>query len=233
MQKLFYYQHFRHMLRLTSVIPNHSAIKNIIFDFGGVICGLDISKTEQKFREFGPSRPAASDSAVSQSQRFQTLVEDLETGAISPEKFRQEIRDNYVIPPSDDTIDETWNAMLLNIPEKRIRLLENLRSHFRIFLLSNSNQIHYKKYLRDFQLQTGYSDFNDLFEKAYFSFQVGLKKPGKEIFEFVLSKSGLYPSESIFIDDTPENVEAAMSIGLNGFYLHTGTEINDLFIETD
>lgn len=220
------------MLRLVSEIPNHSAIKNIIFDFGGVICGLDISRTEEKFREFGPSRPAISDSLISRAQRFQNLVEDLETGTISPEEFRQEIRDNYVIPPSDDTIDETWNAMLLNIPEKRIRLLENLRSHFRIFLLSNSNQIHYQKYLRDFQLQTGYRDFNDLFEMAYFSFQVGLKKPGKEIFEFVLSKSRLNPAESIFIDDTHENVEAAMSVGIIGFHLHNETEVNDLFIET-
>jgi len=220
------------MLRLASDITNHTAIKNIIFDFGGVICDLDISKTEQKFREFGPSRPAASDSQVSQAQRFQNLVEDLETGAITPEKFRQEIRDHYVVPPSDQSIDETWNAMLLSIPKKRIHLLETLRRHFRIFLLSNSNQIHYEKYLRDFQLQTGYSDFNDLFEKAFFSFEIGLKKPGKEIFEFVLSKSRLNPAESIFIDDTCENVEAAMSVGMIGFHLHNGTEINDLFIET-
>ena len=218
------------MYRLISDIPNSSSIKNIIFDFGGVICDLDIPRTEKKFKEFGPQKPANSITSHSQSHQFNNLVENLETGAISPQQFRAVIKNHYVTPPSDEAIDETWNAMLLNIPEKRIRLLEKLKSYFRIFLLSNSNQIHYEKYLQDFQQQTGYHDFNDLFEKAYFSFEIGLKKPGKEIYNFVLADSRLNPIETLFIDDMLKNVQGAEAAGMNGYFLETGTEINDIFL---
>ena len=218
------------MFHLISDIPNHSSIKNIIFDFGGVICDLDITRTEKKFKEFGPPKPVHSDQSYNLSIQFNILVEDLETGAISPQQFREVIRNHYAVPPSDQAIDEAWNAMLLNIPDKRIRLLEKLKSNFRIFLLSNSNQIHNDKYLRDFQQQTGYHDFNDLFEKAYFSYNIGLKKPGKEIYQFVLSDSRLNPIESLFIDDTLENVIGAEAAGINGYHLKNGTEIDDLFL---
>jgi len=217
------------MVRLISDIPNYSSIKNIIFDFGGVICDLDITKTEKKFKEFGPAKQVNSNQSGSQSQQFQILVENLETGLISPDQFRELIRDNYVNPPSDLAIDEAWNAMLLNIPEKRIRLLERLKRQYRIFLLSNSNQIHYNKYLQDFQRQTGYRDFNGLFEKAYFSFEIGLKKPGKEIYEFVLSDKSLNPGDCLFIDDNLDNVKGAMAAGINGYFLKNGDEIADLF----
>ena len=218
------------MYRLISDIPNASSIKNIIFDFGGVICDLDITRTENKFKEFGPPKPANSNPSHSLSRQFHILVENLETGAISPRKFREVIRNHYANPPSDQAIDETWNAMLLKIPQKRIHLLERLRNQFRIFLLSNSNQIHNEKYLRDFQQQAGYRDLDELFEKVYFSYKIGLKKPGKEIYEFVLSDSRLNPKESLFIDDTLENVQGAEAAGINGYHLKSGTEINDLFL---
>lgn len=215
------------MYRLIPEIPNHASIKNIIFDFGGVICDIDISRTEKKFLEFGPSKPGSADS----SEQFNILVENLETGAISPQQFREIIRNHYVTPPTDQAIDDTWNALLLKIPEKRIRLLEDLRTSFRIFLLSNSNPIHKDQYIQDFQQLTGYRDFNELFEKAYFSFEIGLKKPGNEIYEFLLSDSGIDPAESLFIDDMPENVRGAEAAGINGYHLQNGTDIGDLFLQ--
>ncbi len=218
------------MYRLISNIANHSSIRNIIFDFGGVICDIDIARTEKKFKDFGPLKHANSNPSHIQAQQFKILVENLETGAISPPQFREAIKHHYANPPSDQAIDDTWNAMLLNIPEKRVRLLEKLKSQFRIFILSNSNQIHYEKYLQDFQQQTGYHDFNELVEKAYFSYKIGLKKPGKKIYEFVLFNSSLNPAESLFIDDTLENVQGAEAVGMNGFYLKNGTEICNLFL---
>jgi glucose-1-phosphatase len=218
------------MYRLIPDIPNYPTIKNIIFDFGGVICDLDIVRTEKKFLEFGPAKSVNPGSPNDSSQQFNILVENIETGTISPAQFRQVIKDHYVTPPPDKAIDETWNAMLLTIPESRIRLLEQLRNQYRIFLLSNSNKIHYDKYVLDFQKQTGYSGFNDLFEKAYFSFEIGMKKPGKAIYEFVLSTSKLNAAESLFIDDTHENIGGAESAGINGYFLKNGTDITDLFL---
>jgi len=219
------------MLQLASYIPNHNSIKNIIFDFGGVICDINISLSEKKFREFGPPKTISTLSREEQDLEFERLVDRLETGNMDPGEFRSTIREYYLSAPSDEAIDEAWNALLLDIPEHRIRLLKKIKDHYRIFLLSNSNEIHYRKYLQDFQRESGYRDFNDLFEKAWFSFRVMKKKPDREIFEFVLSDGGLLPEETLFIDDTLVHIESAGQIGIKGWLLQQDTEINDLFTD--
>jgi glucose-1-phosphatase len=217
-----------HDIQLIPEIPNHSLIRNIIFDFGGVICDLDIPRTETMFKAFGPPKQKYREEAQS-SDQFENLVAALETGQISPQQFRDVIRDHYETPPTDQAIDDTWNAMLMGIPDKRIRLLEKLKQDYHTFLLSNSNRIHYAKYMEDFRNQTGYHDFGPLFEKVYFSFELGIKKPGKDIFEFVLRDSKLIAAETLFIDDMPANICGAKSAGLNCFHLAEEKDICDLF----
>ena len=219
------------MRLLKNTVPNHDKIKNIIFDFGGVICDLDISRTEKKFKEFGPLKPTANISKEDSSLRFEILVGQFEKGAITSGEFREIIKHNYEKSPTDAAIDETWNALLVGIPEQRIRLLEDIRNHYRIFLLSNSNEIHYKHYLLDFKEKSGHHEFNDLFEKTYFSFQIHLSKPGKEIFEFVLKDSRLNPAQTLFIDDTIKHIETARDLGINGYHLNikNGERVLDLF----
>jgi glucose-1-phosphatase len=217
------------MLVLSSGIPGILPVKNIIFDFGNVICDLDIKRTEDKFLDFGPPKPSAIVSPELSSLQFEKLVNNYESGLITSAQFRGAIRDHYVTHPSDRAIDETWNALLVGIPEKRIRLLEEIRKTYRIFLLSNSNEIHYTHYLNDFRQKYGYKDFAELFEKAYFSFLLKIKKPDPEIFRFVLEDSNLTPAETLFIDDTLMHVEAARKLGMNVYHLQGGEEITDLF----
>jgi glucose-1-phosphatase len=219
------------MLLLTPQIPHHNSIKNIIFDFGGVICDIDISRSEEKFKAFGPPKTISTVSKEDQDTEFEKLVNQLETGNLPPARFREIIRDFYLSEPSDEAVDEAWNALLLGIPLPRIQLLEKIRDHYHIFLLSNSNEIHYLKYLHDFQLQSGYRDFGDLFEKAWFSFRVRMKKPDPEIFEFALADAGLIPEETLFIDDTLIHIKSAGQLGINGWHLNQGTDIIDLFDE--
>jgi glucose-1-phosphatase len=219
------------MRLLKNTVPKHEKIKNIIFDFGGVICDLDISRTEKKFREFGLVKPTGNIPKEDSSLRFDILIGQYEKGAITSEEFREIIKNNYQKTPTDAAIDETWNALLVGIPEQRIRLLEDIRNHYRIFLLSNSNEIHYRHYLLDFQEKSGLHDFTDLFEKAYFSFKIHLSKPGKEIFEFVLKDGQLNPSQTLFIDDTIKHIETARDLGINGYHLNikNGEQVLDLF----
>jgi glucose-1-phosphatase len=219
------------MKKLKNTISRHDKIKNIIFDFGGVICDLDITRTEKKFREFGPVKTANPPAPENPSLRFDILVDLFEKGAISTEEFRSAIRNHYQVPPTDAAIDDAWNALLTGIPEQRLQLLEDIRYNYRIFLLSNSNEIHYHHYLIDFHQKSGYNNFNELFEKSYFSFQVHLSKPGKEIFNLVLNKSRLDPSLTLFIDDTLKHVETARILGINGYHLdiQNGEKVLDLF----
>ncbi len=203
------------------------SIKNLIFDFGGVICNLDIHQTEKKFRELGILHPKNEESL----RERDALFEKIEDGSLSSQDFRTALRKYFNHFVSDAELDEAWNALLLDIPEPRIRFLEKLNKHYRIFLLSNSNEIHYLKFLDDFTRQYGYQDFNVLFEKAYFSFQIGLKKPNKEIFDYVLKDSRLNAAETLFIDDTLKHVQAAQKTGIHAYHLKPdqGEQIVDLF----
>jgi glucose-1-phosphatase len=217
------------MLQLASHIPGSSLVKNIIFDFGGVICDLDIPRSVEKFREFGAPKPQFTIDKAEQDRQFEHLVDVYETGLITSRQFRVTIRDHYLVPPSDKAIDAAWNALLVGIPEPRIRLLEDLRNRYRIFLLSNSNEIHYLQYREDLQRQYGYPDFDSLFEKAYFSYQLRLKKPDPAIFSHVLNDKQLDPAETLFIDDTLVHIEAARSLTLKGYHLANGEDVTGLF----
>jgi FMN phosphatase YigB (HAD superfamily) len=219
------------MKLLKNTIPGYDKIKNIIFDFGGVICDLDITRTEKKFRDFGPVRSVNTSASENSSLVFNILVGQYERGAISSSEFRESIKNHYLTPPTDAAIDDTWNALLIGIPEPRMKLLADIRDQYRIFLLSNSNEIHYHHYLQDFRIKSGYHDFDDLFEKAYFSFQIHLSKPGTEIFSFVLKESRLDPAQTLFIDDTLKHIESARILGIKGYYLdiQAGEQVTDLF----
>ena len=117
--------------------------------------------------------------------------------------------------------------MILDFPENRIRFIESLKNKYKIFLLSNTNKIHYDFYCNNFKNQYVY-DFPDLFHKAYFSFKLGLKKPDTKIFQLVLDDNGLIPSETLFIDDTLIHINSASSMGINTIHLKDGEEIEDM-----
>jgi len=217
------------MIQLKPTIPHHESIKNIIFDFGGVICNLDIKRSIEKFKNFGLIKAEFSGTPSEQERQFELLCSSYETGLITSKQFIDTIRNYYQRPPSDQAISEAWNALLLEIPEPRVRLLESLRERFRIFLLSNSNEIHYLKYREDFQQQYGYQNFDSLFEKVYFSYLLHLKKPDQAIFKIVLDENNLEPFETLFIDDTIVNTMAAQQLGIIVYHLQEGQEITNLF----
>jgi putative hydrolase of the HAD superfamily len=219
------------MLILNSKIPGHSSVKNIIFDFGGVICDLEIQRSVDKFKAFGKPKTEDTASQEEKDQRFEHLVSTYETGLITSQQFRNEIRNYYLVPPSDQAIDDAWNALLVGIPETRIGLLENIRKSYRIFLLSNSNDIHYLNFCESLRQVYGYQDFNAIFENAYFSYRLHMRKPDPLIFKWVLDTSKLIPSETLFIDDTLINVQAAIELGINVYHLPEGEDITSLFIK--
>lgn len=217
------------MPRLISAIDPQGTVRNIIFDFGNVICDIDIKLTEAKFHAFGPAKSGQGGDAET-AGRFEHLVSEYEAGKVSSEEFRAAIRTHYVLEPSDDQIDDAWNALLGEIPTARIRLLESLRPDYRLFLLSNSNEIHYRAYIHEFRRKSGLKEFDQLFNKAYFSFQMGITKPSPEIFRQVIREQYLLPEETVFIDDTLNHVESARSVGLHGVFLPVGTDVCSLFI---
>lgn len=203
------------------------SIKNIIFDLGRVLLNLDYSLTTAAFQNistaFVPFDPVYSDI------RDKGLFEDFEIGVLSPEQFRDGLRTLLKSDAGDEALDKAWNAMLLDFPEKRLRLLERLKKEYRIFLLSNTNEIHLLAVSDIIFRSFGRRDLSHVFEKEYFSNRIGMRKPDKKIFEFVLSDNKLDPAETFFIDDSPQHITGASTLGIETYLLKIGEDIADRF----
>lgn len=202
-----------------------ASIKNIIFDLGGVILNIDYALSKQAFEKFGVRE---FDKLYSQAVQNH-LFDDLETGKITPGAFRDEIKKITPHKISDNDIDTAWNAMLLDLPVERIRVLEKLKFKYRLFLLSNTNEIHIHRFSEYLQMNFGFKNMSHIFEREYLSYKVGLRKPDKKIFELVLKENTLIKSETFFIDDSIQHIEGARSVGINSILLEKGKTILDLF----
>jgi putative hydrolase of the HAD superfamily len=200
-------------------------IANIIFDFGKVIVNIDWESVRREMVEKG----VADIEGLHNYLRENNYYLDLETGEISPHTFREAIREFTGNHFPDYEIDAAWNSMILDIPEHRVRLLEKLKNKYRTFLLSNTNEIHFLYYDSYFARTYDYDHLADLFEEAYFSHEMRLRKPNPEIYKVVIKKHGLNPSETLFIDDMQENIESAKSAGLLGYLLKDSEDITELF----
>ncbi len=202
-----------------------SDFDSIIFDYGGVILNIDLQRSADAFSRLGFQQSYRPDQSPPPSELFMML----EKGLISPAGFYQTIRDISGWNISDEDLENAWNALILDMPPSRIRLLEKLKIKYRIFLLSNTNEIHYRNYVSQLKEVFGYNSFNDLFEQVFLSFEMGLIKPGREIFDTVIQKARLVPSRTLFIDDSHKNIETARAAGLQAFWLQPGLEITGCF----
>lgn len=199
-------------------------IKNLIFDFGGVIYQIDFERQKKAFLAFGINGFEKLYAQASQN----SLFSDLETGKINEDIFREKLTGliDKNIPLSK--VDELWNSILIDYFHDKIGLLQKLKSKYRLMLLSNTNEIHYSFYTGQFLTRYGY-DFNDLFDKTYWSFKIGMRKPDQEIFERVIAENGFTRENALFIDDTIQNTESAEKYGLSSFWLSPGSDVSDLF----
>jgi putative hydrolase of the HAD superfamily len=200
-----------------------NGIKNIIFDFGKVLLNIDPALSAKAFMELGIKDGIDFWGSRSSSD----LLIGLEKGTITPDEFRQGALEMLVPGITTQQVDEAWNALLLDLPPQRVEKLKTLKSQYRLFLLSNSNQIHYECFMSRFEQEFGFS-LDTLFEKRWFSHQVGMVKPNQEIFDFVLNDAGLNPAETLFIDDTLVHVESARKAGINAVHLQPGMDITEL-----
>jgi glucose-1-phosphatase len=198
-------------------------IKHIIFDLGGVLINIDYRLTEQAFIDAGITNFPALYSQLQQSDLF----DKWETGAISREEFISALQHISAIPITEAQIITAWNAMLLDFPVRRLQILQQLRLYYDLFLLSNTNEVHEEGFNSILMRSHGIPNIGVFFDKVYLSHRVGLRKPGKEIFERVLNDNGLKPSETLFIDDSPQHIATANELGIQTIYLEKGMTIED------
>ena len=195
----------------------------IIFDLGGVIINLDYQLTIEAFKKLGIDNFEEMYTQAKQNNLF----DDYETGKVSSQHFINSLLPFLPSGTSANKVVHAWNAMILDFPKKRLELLDQLNSKYRVFLLSNTNDIHLQAVNRSLANTTD-RKLESYFEKVYLSHEVKLRKPHKEIFELVCTEQNLNPETTIFIDDTIGHVNGANSIGLKGIHLVDKT-IEEMF----
>lgn len=196
-------------------------MKNIIFDFGGVLLNIDYNLTINAFTEAGIPGFKENFSQYAADQFFA----DLERGKTSEEDFYTRMMEVKV---ERETAKKAWNAMLLDFRVESFQFLERLKEQFDLYLLSNTNIIHKTAFDAAFREQTGYESIDSFFKKAWYSHEIGMRKPDKEIFEYILKDAGLNPAESLFIDDSWPNLPPAEEAGIKTFLLKPGMRIEDI-----
>jgi FMN phosphatase YigB (HAD superfamily) len=190
----------------------NNKIKNIIFDYGNVIFMIDFKRTQHSFTELG----------IKNVERFfshtghDPLFNRFEKGEISSAEFREGIRRITERPDlSDEQIDNAWNTLLIGVPPVNHELLLSAKNKYRTFLLSNNNEIHYNWIMEYLKNEFNINSNNVFFEKDYYSHLMKMRKPDREIFEFVINEHQLKPEETLFIDDSPQHITTAVGKGMH------------------
>jgi HAD superfamily hydrolase (TIGR01509 family) len=196
----------------------------IIFDLGGVLIDIDYQKTIDAFIQLGM---VDFKSIYSQSAQ-QKLFNDFETGQISSQYFINQLLPFLKKGTSPNKVVEAWNAMILNVPIQKIELLEKLKSHYPLFLLSNTNDLHVPVVRKEWAKVTD-KPMESFFNTIYFSHELKQRKPHAEIFENVCEKEDLDPKTTLFIDDSIQHIEGASSVGLQTHHLKHSSDLYQLF----
>ncbi|MDX8341607.1 HAD family phosphatase [Draconibacterium sp. IB214405] len=202
-----------------------SNIKNIIFDLGRVLLNLDFDASIKAFQKLGSQGEVLDHKNAYADPVFYNF----EVGKITPPEFRSGIR-NLIKDTAltDKQIDDAWYAMILDIPEYRVKKVQELSTRYNIYLFSNTNQIHIDRLLAEFKKQYGF-EFPSLFNAVYYSHEIHDRKPEISSFEKVINLSGVNPEETLFVDDLEKNIVAAEKAGLKTLWLTEEMEMTELF----
>ena len=210
---------------MTNTSVDLANIDAIIFDLGGVIINICYENTIRAF-----SQLCGFDASSLYTQKSQTdLFDHYEMGRISSAEFRSGLSQRLGVSNcSDESIDKAWNAMLLDIPKERVDWLQTIGQTKRIFLLSNTNEIHKLAFDQIFShaFSPAIGRLDDLFEKTYFSHLMGDRKPHPSIFNTIMAEQSLVPTRTVFIDDSIQHIEGAQSVGLHTLHMANGLTLN-------
>ena len=199
-------------------------IKNIVFDLGGVLVDLDFKSAINGLQKAGFANVKEQLQAFDREGIFQKF----ELGEMTAEEFRSAIRENSTVTLTDEEVDALWNLMLLEIPREKLELILDLRGKYMVYLLSNTNSIHWDYVCKHAFNYRGFR-VSDYFEKTFLSFEMHLAKPDKAIFEKMLEDANLLAEETLFIDDSEANCKAAAEVGIHAHHYHIGDDLSKIF----
>jgi putative hydrolase of the HAD superfamily len=194
-------------------------INTIIFDFGDVFINLRKEQSIEEFKKLGLDGP--NEDLLVHNDLF-------EKGKINELQFINSFS-KYIPNASIEEIVKAWNSVIGDFPLERLEFLQMLSSKYRLFLLTNTDSIHINRFEHKVGMSF-YTDFYRCFEKVYYSYEMGMRKPEPEIFQTLMRKHDLSPKRTLFVDDKKSNTDVAESLGLHVWNLQVGKEdVVDLF----
>ena len=194
-------------------------ITTIIFDFGDIFLNLEKQAQIDAFKKIGLHGP--NEELIAANDLF-------ERGKITELQFIESFT-KFIPNASVDEIRTAWNSIIGEFPLYRLEFLQLLSRKYKLFLLTNTDEIHISKFEHNVGISF-FSDFYQCFEKVYYSYEMGLRKPDPAIFNHILNKHDLSPKRTLFVDDKKVNTDAAASLGIHVWNLEVGQEdVVDLF----
>lgn len=212
-------------------------IKCLFVDLGDVIYKIDSAKANLNLDNLGLSVKFLPQDP---------LIDLFEKGEVQPDKFLQLLKEYLPIiqyMPSDEQIINAFNSILetTGFMIDRLEYLFKLKQKFpelRIYLLSNTNEIHITRILNQAKIQNVEHLLDKIFTDKFFSCRLGFRKPELKIYQKACKLAKVNPQEILFIDDNHDNIIAGKTYGLNTIELKTvdlesfTNAIKDFFPET-
>lgn len=195
-------------------------IKNLIFDCGGVIFNVDYALSLEAFKTLSTNVSSFGNISINQ---FKHIASDFEIGKQTIDEFYIDIRNRYFLNATNEQIKKAWNAMLLGFIPESTEIIQKLKAQFTVSLFTNTNELHYLEF------EPECKKLLKIFDHCFYSHKIGLKKPNIESFRYILNFTGFKPEETLFIDDSEENVIASSKLGIVPFHFTNDWNLQKLY----
>lgn len=201
-------------------------IKDIVFDFGGVLTTIDTDRALLRFRALGVSNPKEYINSYCQKGPFFAL----ENGDISAEEFCADLGELCQKTISYDEAKFAWCGFITEVHVEYLEFLQQLRPQYRLSVLSNTNPF-IQSWARSPQFTSCSKSLDDYFDMLFLSYCMRCSKPGEEIYRKMLVDGSMLAGETLFLDDSDKNLAAAEKVGIRTLKVENGEDWREKLLE--
>jgi FMN phosphatase YigB (HAD superfamily) len=197
----------------------HKSPLGVIFDIGGVLLDFDHMRACRALAE--------QCSLVAEEVYEKVFTSGLEAAydrGMPTGEFYGECMRRLSVDIPFERFSLLWSDIFREKPDVR-EIVEVLAGRTRLFILSNTNPLHYEFAVKKFTF------LREFFEASFLSYEIGETKPSLVVYRTVIEKTGLLPSELFYIDDHEEYAEAARSLGIPSVRFTTAGLLKDKLSE--
>ncbi len=194
-------------------------IKDIVFDFGGVLTEIDADKALQRFGEIGVPRPEEYINSYQQKGPFFSL----ENGDITAEEFCEELEKICNRSISYEDAKYAWMGFIVKVQSEFMEFLQQLRPRYRLSVLSNTNPF-LQGWARSNEFTAEGKSLDDYFDQLFLSYKMNCSKPDEEIYRKMLLEGNMKAEETLFLDDSAKNIATAQRLGIKVLQVGNGED---------